>query len=136
MVVIIETTNILLIINLLLLSYIDYKLLCIPNCLIYLIYILRLVASVDITTDNIASMILFSAPFYFFEAKRKSIGMGDVLLIKALCFYLGFEKSLVGLYYTGIASGCMLVLLLIQYGNRTRKYPFVPIISIGFMLAL
>lgn len=123
-------------IDLLVMSYIDYKILKIPRCLINFIYIIRIVNPAPITIDNFISLISLGFPFYFLWRYRKSIGLGDVLLIQSLCFYLGFEKSVLGIYYTSLAST---ILLLIQIQKRSlpdTTYPFVPIISIGFMLAL
>ncbi|AZK44184.1 hypothetical protein EEI45_04980 [Erysipelothrix piscisicarius] len=133
---VIETTNTLLVVILVLLSYFDFKLLKIPKCFIYLIYILRIICPIPITIDNFISSIVFGLPFYLCYRFRASIGYGDVLLIEALCFYSGMQKSIMGIYYMGFVAFFFLCSLILRRQSLEEHYPFVPIISIGFFLAL
>lgn len=133
--ILIKSTNTLLMIDLLVMSYIDYKILKIPRCLINFIYIIRIVNPAPITIDNFISLISLGFPFHLLCHYRKSIGLGDVLLIQSLCFYFGLEKSLMGIYYTSVASIILLLILIRNPISHDTPYPFVPLISIGFMLA-
>lgn len=68
---------------------------------------------------------------------RRSVGLGDVLVIAALGVYLGPFKSFYLLFHASwIGALAVVTGLLLKKMNTRQEIPFVPFIAAGYLLAI
>ena len=99
---------------------------------IYII-LLILTALIDFRASNMLGCLL-SVPFYFAQKEGRSMGGGDVLIVAALGFSLGFVPTLVT-----VIIGCIVFIIAgliteIKKGKRKELFPFVPALAVGYVV--
>ena len=99
---------------------------------IYII-LLILTALIDFRALNMLGCLL-SVPFYFAQNKGRCMGGGDVLIVAALGFSLGFMPTLVT-----VIIGCIVFIIAglvseIKKGKGKQLFPFVPALTIGYIV--
>lgn len=99
---------------------------------IYII-LLILTALIDFRATNMLGFLL-SVPFYFAQKEGRSMGGGDVLIVAALGFSLGFVPTLVT-----VIIGCIVFIIAglvseIKKGKRKELFPFVPALAVGYVV--
>ena len=99
---------------------------------IYII-LLILTALIDFRALNMLGCLL-SVPFYFAQNKGRCMGGGDVLIVAALGFSLGFVPTLVT-----VIIGCIVFIIAgliteIKKGKRKELFPFVPALAVGYVV--
>ena len=99
---------------------------------IYII-LLILTALIDFRATNMLGFLL-SVPFYFSQKEGRSMGGGDVLIVAALGFSLGFVPTLVT-----VIIGCIVFIIAgliteIKKGKRKELFPFVPALAVGYVV--
>lgn len=68
---------------------------------------------------------------------RRSVGLGDVMMITALGVYLGPFKSFYLLFHASwIGALAAVTGLLLKKMNTRQEIPFVPFIAAGYLLAI
>jgi prepilin signal peptidase PulO-like enzyme (type II secretory pathway) len=75
--------------------------------------------------------------FLWFITNKKGMGLGDVKLIAPLSFFLGFPRSIVGVFFAFIIGGIWGIIL-IALGKRKfgQVVPFGPFLVIGALIAM
>ena len=72
-----------------------------------------------------------------FLIARDGIGLGDLILLGALGFFLGSELFLSGLLITSVMSCLFSIILLAVFKfEKKREVPFVPFIFLGNLVAM
>ena len=99
---------------------------------IYII-LLILTALIDFRASNMLGCLL-SVPFYFAQKEGRSMGGGDVLIVAALGFSLGFVPTLVT-----VIIGCIVFIIAglvseIKKGKGKQLFPFVPALTVGYIV--
>lgn len=99
---------------------------------IYII-LLILTALIDFRATNMLGFLL-SVPFYFAQLGGRCMGGGDVLIVAALGFSLGFVPTLVT-----VIIGCIVFIIAgliteIKKGKRKELFPFVPALAVGYIV--
>ena len=99
---------------------------------IYII-LLILTALIDFRATNMLGFLL-SVPFYFAQLGGRCMGGGDVLIVAALGFSLGFVPTLVT-----VIIGCIVFIIAgliteIKKGKRKELFPFVPALAVGYVV--
>lgn len=99
---------------------------------IYII-LLILTALIDFRATNMLGFLL-SVPFYFAQLGGRCMGGGDVLIVAALGFSLGFVPTLVT-----VIIGCVVFIIAgliteIKKGKRKELFPFVPALAVGYIV--
>ena len=99
---------------------------------IYII-LLILTALIDFRATNMLGFLL-SVPFYFAQLGGRCMGGGDVLIVAALGFSLGFMPTLVT-----VIIGCIVFIIAgliteIKKGKRKELFPFVPALAVGYVV--
>lgn len=124
--------NILIITIFILSSYIDIKSNNVYSPLNMLILVLGLVKHITSNFNIINILMGISViPLVLLILnliKRDSIGLGDIEYISALGFYYGYYIQTISLFISTI------LLLIYSLLNKKKRYPFIPFLSIGFML--
>lgn len=111
-------------------SVTDYKKREVPY--IYII-LLILTALIDFRASNMLGCLL-SLPFYFAQNEGRCMGGGDVLIVAALGFSLGLAPTLVT-----VIIGCIVFIIAglvseIKKGKGKQLFPFVPALTIGYIV--
>ena len=111
-------------------SVTDYKKREVPY--IYII-LLILTALIDFRASNMLGCLL-SVPFYFAQNEGRCMGGGDVLIVAALGFSLGFAPTLVT-----VIIGCIVFIIAglvseIKKGKGKQLFPFVPALTVGYIV--
>ncbi len=125
---------------LLVLAVIDKKKMIIPNFLIILIIILGIVATFVPEMGNIyvkiIGLVIISVPLQIISCIiPRAFGGGDIKLMAAAGFLLGFKIVCVAMYI-GLVIGGVQGLYLIKNGKgRKTKFPFGPSLAIGLYIA-
>ena len=101
---------------------------------IYIILLL-LTALIDFRALNMLGIIL-SVPFYFAQKDGRCMGGGDVMIVAALGFSMGFPQTLVT-----VITGCIVFItagLITEHrkGKEQKLFPFVPALTIGFIVTI
>ena len=101
---------------------------------IYIILLL-LTALIDFRALNMLGIIL-SVPFYFAQKDGRCMGGGDVMIVAALGFSMGFPQILVT-----VITGCTVFItagLITEHrkGKEQKLFPFVPALTIGFIVTI
>lgn len=129
---------------LIVISFIDLDLMIIPDTCVLILLGLAIILffipsnyKID-WLDKIIGLGVVSVLYLTFSIaskirKKDLIGFGDIKLLAAMSLILGWESILLGLF---VASLVALVYEVIINKNRTKKFPFAPFLSIGFMFAL
>lgn len=99
---------------------------------IYII-LLILTALIDFRATNMLGCLL-SVPFYFAQNKGRCMGGGDVLIVAALGFSLGFAPTLVT-----VIIGCIVFIIAgliteMMKGKGKQLFPFVPALTVGYIV--
>ena len=99
---------------------------------IYII-LLILTALIDFRATNMLGFLL-SVPFYFAQKEGRSMGGGDVLIVAALGFSLGFVPTLVT-----VIIGCIVFIIAgliteMMKGKGKQLFPFVPALTVGYIV--
>ena len=99
---------------------------------IYII-LLILTALIDFRATNMLGFLL-SVPFYFAQLGGRCMGGGDVLIVAALGFSLGFMQTLVT-----VIIGCIVFIIAglvteIKKGKGKELFPFVPALTVGYIV--
>ena len=99
---------------------------------IYII-LLILTALIDFRATNMLGFLL-SVPFYFAQKEGRCMGGGDVLIVAALGFSLGFVPTLVT-----VIIGCIVFIIAgliteIKKGKGKELFPFVPALTVGYIV--
>ena len=99
---------------------------------IYVI-LLILTALIDFRASNMLGFVL-SVPFYFAQRDGRCMGGGDVLIVAALGFSLGFVPTL-----ATVMIGCIVFIIAgliteIKKGKRNELFPFVPALTVGYIV--
>lgn len=99
---------------------------------IYVI-LLILTALIDFRASNMLGFVL-SVPFYFAQRDGRCMGGGDVLIVAALGFSLGFVPTL-----ATVMTGCIVFIIAgliteIKKGKRNELFPFVPALTVGYIV--
>ena len=99
---------------------------------IYII-LLILTALIDFRASNMLGCLL-SVPFYFCQRDGRCMGGGDVLIVAALGFSLGFVPTLVT-----VMIGCIVFIIAgliteIKKGKGKELFPFVPALTVGYIV--
>ncbi len=132
----------LLISSLIVISFIDYKYMIIPNVITYSGIIIGLLYAIIfdyITVINsllgilIPSLLLLIVAFLF----KGGMGMGDVKLVAMLGAFLGYKYTLAGIFI-GSVFGSIIGLGLMGLGiiKRKTRIPFGPFICLGASLMI
>ena len=100
----------------------------------YIILIL-LTALIDFRVLNMLGA-LISVPFYFAQKDGRCMGGGDVMIVAALGFSMGFPQTLVT-----VITGCTVFItagLITEHrkGKEQKLFPFVPALTIGFIVTI
>ena len=124
--------TILLLCILLFASVTDFKKMQVPYLYIML---LILTALIDFRALNMLGIIL-SVPFYFAQKDGRCMGGGDVMIVAALGFSMGFPQTLVT-----VITGCIVFItagLITEHrkGKEQKLFPFVPALTIGFIVTI
>ena len=122
--------TILLLCILLFASVTDFKKMQVPYLYIIL---LILTALIDFRALNMLGCLL-SVPFYFAQNEGRCMGGGDVLIVAALGFSLGFAPTLVT-----VIIGCIVFIIAgliteIKKGKGKELFPFVPALTVGYIV--
>lgn len=65
------------------------------------------------------------------------MGGGDIKLMFSLGLFLGIQKTIITIIFTFIIAGVISIFLLItKIKGRKDKIPFVPFITIGFIIGI
>lgn len=99
------------------------------------IYIIMLIltALIDFRASNMLGVFL-SVPFYFAQKEGRCMGGGDMMLVAALGFSLGFMPTLVT-----VIIGCIVFIIAgliseIKKGKGKQLFPFVPALTVGYIV--
>ena len=99
---------------------------------IYII-LLILTALIDFRATNMLGFLL-SVPFYFAQLGGRCMGGGDVLIVAALGFSLGFAPTLVTVIIWCIVFIIAGLITEIKKGKRKELFPFVPALAVGYVV--
>ncbi|RCW85995.1 leader peptidase (prepilin peptidase)/N-methyltransferase [Halanaerobium sp. DL-01] len=132
----------LLISALIVISYIDYKYMIIPNYITYPGIVIGFLSAIIFNYISIfdsllgifiPSLLLLLIAFIF----KGGMGMGDVKLAAMLGSFLGFEMTLAGIF-VGSLLGSVIGLTLMGFGvlDRKSRIPFGPFICIGTVIII
>ncbi len=137
--------NDLMIILLVMLSFIDIKLMIIPDCInlaILIVSFLNLIFKfnqfyydwIDLLLNVIFCLFFFIVIFLFYYTKKLEIfGLGDLKLLFSIGLYIGFYKNTMVIFIASII--CLLVFLM--FSQFRRKFiPFGPFLSLGITMIL
>lgn len=121
-------------------SFIDLKLMIIPNKIIVftLLFgiIIQMFDDISITSGLLGMVIGGGILLTLALIVPKGIGGGDIKLMFALGLLLGYKKVMVGIYLAFVISAIVSSsLLLLKLKNRKDYIPFGPFLSIGSMLS-
>lgn len=125
--------NLLFVLVLIYASYCDIKTRIIPDKVHVMILLLGLI-QVN-WFDSILGLLLVPLPFLVVALlKEGSMGGGDIKLVGACSFFLGFSNGLVG-SCVGLAFGIFLNVLYFCYVrlDYTGKFALVPYLGIGYV---
>lgn len=128
--------NLLFVLVLIYANYCDIKTWIIPDKVHVMILLLGLI-QVN-WFDSILGLLLVPLPFLVVALlKEGSMGGGDIKLVGACSFFLGFSNGLVG-SCVGLAFGIFLNVLYSWYVrlDYTGKFALVPYLGIGYMSIL
>lgn len=130
-------------------SYIDYKLYKIPNRLSLLILILKVIKIIFYNYNFENSVIglgvyplilLFLYGYCSDLIGKELIGFGDIKLVGSIGFYLGYKSLYNIIYYYNIIclvgiTLCFIIIKIIKKENiRGIKIPFAPIVCLSLVI--
>lgn len=100
--------------------------------LIFLIYQFDLSKIYPVIISLALLLIIYIASFW-----KKLFGIGDMLVIVALSFWLDMQLFVSTLLYSIIVGGVFSIFLVLKDKNYMKKYiPFLPFIFFGFIIAM
>ena len=93
----------------------------------------------DHIIGGIVGGLVFLAIYYgaILILKREGLGFGDVKLVAAAGFMLGWQKLIFAILIASVAGSIVLLLLkLVRKDEKNKEYPFGPFISVGILVSL
>lgn len=119
---------------------IDLKHYIIPNGLVITFFLTGVIHNLYIQDINLLNSLIgmgvgFSIPFLLAIVSRGGMGGGDIKLIAAMGFWLGFPQILSMLFIAAVLGSLVgLILILIKQKRRKDPIPFGPFLISGFLL--
>lgn len=120
-------------------SVIDINERIIPNFYILMIFIITIIFGnikllyLDFSISDFVSILIILILFLI-SLFTENIGMGDVKLFLVLYFYLKGEDFNSLLFIISFITFIYSIIYLFLYGNKKHSFPFVPFISISFLI--
>ncbi len=122
------------------LSILDIRRKCLPLIAVMAIFITVVIQCLCEPTsfgEYVASALVGGGFLLISRLSREALGYGDSLLILILGIQLGFWGLLATLTYSMFLLGVSSLIYLVLKGNhREISIPFVPILTVGYLLAV
>lgn len=125
---------------LILLSWIDFEYMIIPDSSILLIFVSSLALlcnEPNLLANRLTHALIFSFILFLFAFFSKALGYGDIKLIGVSTLYLGLERMFLALILSCFSATVIeLLKVLLLRKKMISKIPFGPYLSIGIMLVM
>ncbi|NLC06296.1 MAG: prepilin peptidase [Erysipelothrix sp.] len=124
---------------LILITFIDFDTLLIPDrfhVIIGGLAIINLILNPTQLTSSLIGAIIISVPFLIIAMTTGGMGGGDIKLMFVAGLYLGWQATLVSFFIASISGGLYaLYLILFKKQGRKAEMPFGPFLCIGILIA-
>lgn len=124
---------------LLIASFIDLKLLLVPNKIIFYPYFIMCFLIFFLYENPIyyllSSFLFFMFFYIIYLISNKNIGGADIKMFLLIAIYMGFMKSLYSLFFSSIIATIFNFYLLFDRKNIKKPIPMMPYIFIGTLIA-
>lgn len=124
---------------LILITFIDFDTLLIPDrfhVIIGGLAIINLILNPTQLTSSLIGAIIISVPFLIIAMTTGGMGGGDIKLMFVAGLYLGWQATLVSFFIASISGGLYaLYLILFKKQGRKAEMPFGPFLCIGILIS-
>jgi len=127
-------------------AFFDMDTMSVPDAFPALLLGFGAISMLDAGTPHFGERILgflFGGGFFllcysisFVLKKRDGLDWGDVKLMAAGGFLLGWQDTFMAILFAALTAAIVLVGILLKKGNKQKNYPFAPFLAAGSVVAL